>query len=115
VSRQFRAYASAYQSRGHESELRKGEVQQYACDFNGALNGESIASAAWSSDQACVSLSGLSVSGGVATVTVTAVEAGCAVLTLQAVTSAGRRVDQEFTVDVAPVCAAQQSVTWTAP
>lgn len=115
MSRQFKAYASAYQSRDYESRLRKGEVQEYACDFNGALEGESIASATWGSDDASVSLSGLSVSAGIATVTATAVEAGCAVLTLQVVTSAGRKIGQEFTVSVSPVCATSQAVTWTAP
>lgn len=115
MSRQFKAYASAYSPRGHESTLMQDEVQTYACDFNGALNtGETVASATWSSDNACVGLSTLSVAAGIATVKATAAARGCALLTLRATTSTGRKLGQTFVVNVTPVCAEAQTLSWSA-
>lgn len=111
MSRQFKAYASAYQSRDHESSLSVGDVQQYACDFSGALNGETITAATWSADRSCVTLSGLAVAAGVATVNVTAGQAGCATLTLKATTSTGRHLSQRFLVHVRGVCSGSV-VSW---
>lgn len=114
MSRDAKAYLSAYQSRDHESLRLVGDVTPYACDFNGALrDGETIASATWSSDRPCVSLSGLSVTDGVAETTLTANLWGCATLTLRATTSLGRVLSQRFMVRVNPECGVSTTpVSW---
>lgn len=115
MSRQYKAYASAYQARDHESSLQQGEVQQYACDFNGALNsGETITSANWASGNGAVSLSGLDVEDGVATITVTAVTPFCAWLTLTANTNQSRVLKQGFYVTVTMADNVQASQSWSA-
>lgn len=101
MSRQFKAYASAYSPRGHESTLRKDERQTYACDFNGALNtGEAITAATIGTNTARVALSGLSVASGVASLTVEAISCGYASLTLEVTTSAARKLIQVFVICV---------------
>jgi hypothetical protein len=114
MSRDAKAYASAYQTRDHESLRRVGDVTPYACDFNGALrDGETISTATWESDHACVSLSGLDVTDGVAETTLTANLWGCAWLTLTATTSAGRTLQQRYVVRVQPQCGTSTSpVSW---
>lgn len=113
MSRKYKAYASAYQSRDHESQMTRDDVQQYACDFNGALNdGETITSATWGSDRACLSLAGLAVTAGVATVNATANDWGCAFLILKATTSAGRVLSQRFVVDVRGNAAPTSVASW---
>jgi hypothetical protein len=112
MSRQFKAYASAYQVRDHESQLSKGDVQRYACDLNGALNGETIASATWGSTSSCVTLSGLAVADGIATVNANAVNWGGAILTLHATTNTGRKLSQRFLVGVRGECAPTATVSW---
>lgn len=112
MSRQFKAYASAYQQRDHEARLTKGEVRQYACDLNGALDGETVASATWDTSDSRLSLSGLDVTGGIATVTATASECGCAVMRLQATTSTGRKIDQRFVVTVRDTCSPSSTLSW---
>lgn len=114
MSRDAKAYASAYGVRDHESLRSVGDVTPYACDFNGALlDGETITAATWASDRPCVSLSGLTVTDGVATTTATAVLWGCACLTLTASTSDGRTLQQRFMVRVRPECGAPTNpVSW---
>lgn len=115
MSRQFKAYASAYQARDHESFLQQGEKQQYACDFNGALNsGETITSATWASNNGAVTLSSFSVASGIATVTVTAVQPWCAWLTLTANTSQNRILKQGFRVTVGFSDPVESSLSWSA-
>lgn len=114
MSRDSKAYASAFQTRDHESLRSVGDITPYACDFNGALrDGETISAATWESDAPCVSLSGLDVTDGVAETTLTANLWGCACLTLTATTSLGRTLQQRFMVRVRPECGASTSpVSW---
>lgn len=112
MSRRTAAYASAYQQRDHESHLSKGDVLGYSCDFNGALNGESIVALAWETDRSCVTVSGLTVSGGIASAAVAASDWGCTVMTVKATTSAGRKLSQRFVVDVEGGDVPVASVSW---
>lgn len=113
MSRQFKAYASAYQPRDHESQLTVGDVCEYACDLNGALDGETITAATWGQEWGRVGLSGLSVTDGVATVTVVGTLWGCEELNLQVTTDTGRVLSQRYRVSVRPQCApAAGGVSW---
>lgn len=116
MSRETKTYFSAYGSRIHESGLQVGDVRVYACDFNAALNsGESIQSATWTTDRSCVVLSGLDVTEGVATVTVSAdsPQWNYAVrMVAKATTSAGRTLQQLYDVNISYQCPVVSTVSW---
>lgn len=114
MSRATKAYASKTQRRDHESQRTVGDVLTYSCDFNGALlTSETIQSANWQSDRSSVGLSGLVVADGVATVTLTASEWGCAQLNLSVTTNQGRTLTQRYVVEVRDICPQlSSSVSW---
>lgn len=113
MSRETKAYASDFGSRVHESRIQEGEVREYACDFNGALRGETIASATMEAQCGRLTLASLDVTNGVATAQATAASGGYESLRLSVTTNAGRVLAQMFRVLVESSPNAGSSVTWT--
>jgi hypothetical protein len=104
VSRKFKAYPSGFTgNRPHRSILEKGEVATYSVDWNGVINelSTSASSSAWSTDQSSViSTASAALASGVATIVVTASEAGTAILSDQLTMADGSKREQKFAIRV---------------
>ena len=60
--------------------IPKGSKQTLSVDYNNFLDGDTIASSAWTTEESNVSLSGSANSGGIATVDVTGTDEGIALI-----------------------------------
>lgn len=102
MARLTKAYVSAFHSGSpHRSTIRKDEQRTYRADFNGALEGETVSSVTWhTDDDSIIAISGAALSSGVGSVSVTASNEGTAELSCTAALSGGRDLKQWFRIEV---------------
>lgn len=103
MARLTKAYFSSFHTpKPIRARMTKDELRKFQVDFNGALDSETVSSATWTnpSSNATLTISGPTLSAGIATCSGEALTKGTARIHCVATLSTGRKLKQWFHVRV---------------